>query len=306
MNKSALILLWKVSEITLNQKVFFDVDECNFYSGTDSGEVLELYPLSEKNESPITHFSRNRILSLSDFVQSENIGINQKIIGTLSVQNRTNQQIEIGSTSEANQSDNGKNQQTNSKKSEVNQNIIGEGKTDLQKFSMLYAGNIFEAAKQIENLLVQIISNTDKPTTLEKTVTDYNEAKKYAEKGDLFHLKKIATRLEGRLKKQGGIDEMHKTSSRNKKRKRIIYISLTIIVLSIISYWLLINKTSPTINNFSSKMNYDSLINVYQINYKPIKSDWRKQQILDCLNTNNFSTETLVYSAIDSINNKQY
>ncbi|MBR4271467.1 MAG: hypothetical protein IKQ30_01365 [Bacteroidales bacterium] len=111
------------------------------------------------------------------------------------------------------------------------QNYIGAGKVDLPRFSSLYTGETFKCSIEVENLLDKIFAATNKPQTIEKTIQNYHNAKKLAKNGQIYELKQLADRLQGRIAKQSAMQKGKDAMAAQQAAQRKMWISLIIAVI---------------------------------------------------------------------------
>ena len=117
------------------------------------------------------------------------------------------------------------------------QNYIGFGKVDLQKFSGLYTGETAKYSAQVETLLDKIFAATNKPQTIEKSIANYNDAKKFAKNGQLYELKQLAERLQGRIAKQGAMQKGKDTIAAQQAARRKMLLSAVIAIVIAVAYF---------------------------------------------------------------------
>lgn len=115
-------------------------------------------------------------------------------------------------------------------------NYIGFGKVDLPKFSGLYTGETAKYSAQVETLLDQIFAATNKPQTIEKSIANYNDAKKFAKNGQLYELKQLAERLQGRIAKQGAMQKGKDTIAAQQAARRKMLLSAVIAIVIAVAY----------------------------------------------------------------------
>ena len=116
------------------------------------------------------------------------------------------------------------------------QNYIGFGKVDLPKFSGLYTGETAKYSAQVETLLDKIFAATNKPQTIEKSIANYNDAKKFAKNGQLYELKQLAERLQGRIAKQGAMQKGKDTIAAQQASRRKMLLSAVIAIVIAVAY----------------------------------------------------------------------
>ncbi|MCR5453410.1 MAG: hypothetical protein K6F33_00285 [Bacteroidales bacterium] len=111
-------------------------------------------------------------------------------------------------------------------------NCIGVGKVDLPKFSTLYSGETAKWAAKVESLLDSIFAATNKQQTILKTIGDYNAAKKLAKNGQVYELKLLADRLQGRINKQGAMQTAKDTmNAQGIAKRKMIFSAVAVVVL---------------------------------------------------------------------------
>ena len=116
------------------------------------------------------------------------------------------------------------------------QNYIGVGKVDLPRFSSLYTGELFKVSIEVENLMDKIFAATNKQPTIEKTVENYHNAKKFAKNGQIYELKQLAERLQGRIAKQSAMQKGKDTMAAQQTARRKMWISAAIAVIIALVY----------------------------------------------------------------------
>lgn len=116
------------------------------------------------------------------------------------------------------------------------QNYIGFGKVDLPKFSSLYSGELYKVSVDVENLLDKIFAATNKPQTIEKTIQNYHNAKKFAKNGQIYELKQLAERLQGRIAKQSAMQKGKDAMAAQQQARRKMWISAAIAVIIVLVY----------------------------------------------------------------------
>lgn len=116
------------------------------------------------------------------------------------------------------------------------QNYIGFGKVDLPKFSSLYTGELYKVSVDVENLLDKIFAATNKPQTIEKTIQNYHNAKKFAKNGQIYELKQLADRLQGRIAKQSAMQKGKDAMAAQQAARRKMWISAAIAVIIALVY----------------------------------------------------------------------
>ena len=126
--------------------------------------------------------------------------------------------------------------------------VIGKGKVNLPRFSDLYAGDVAAVAVQVEALIDKIIFATNKPETIKKIIAQYENAKKAAQKGNLFALKQIEKTLCGIVEKQKAIAKgVEKMQHKAQVKKRVIKcLTIAALLSGIIFYFSHFYRSTPT------------------------------------------------------------
>ena len=127
--------------------------------------------------------------------------------------------------------------------------FIGIGKVDLPRFSVLYTGETAKLSVRIEDLLDKIFSATNKQQTIEISIADYENAKKCAKGGQIYELKQLAERLQGRINKQAAIQNAKDTmAAQAVARKKMIFSAVAVVVIALLYFGIphIIPKTTDT------------------------------------------------------------
>ncbi len=191
-------------------------------------DCITLLPLSG-GESPIFDFNPSTLIFRNDIAErSANIGVLTENNGLETDLQQQNQQAANGIVSEPKQIEHGNT-------SEPTQHYIGVGKVDLPRFSSLYTGEMAKVSIQVENLLDKIFAATNKPQTIGKNVENYHNAKKLAKNGQIYELKQLAERLQGRIAKQSAMQKGKDTMAAQQaaKRKMLVSVGIAVIVAAI-------------------------------------------------------------------------
>lgn len=115
--------------------------------------------------------------------------------------------------------------------------FIGIGKVDLPRFSVLYTGETAKLSVRIEDLLDKIFSATNKQQTIETSIADYENAKKCAKGGQIYELKQLAERLQGRINKQAAIQNAKDTmAAQAAARKKMIFSAVAVVVIALLYF----------------------------------------------------------------------
>jgi hypothetical protein len=189
------------------------------------------------DKTPIFDFNPANLIFRNDILErSANIGVLTANNGIETDLQQTIQQPKNGVVSEPKQI--GQRQET-----AATQNYIGIGKVDLPRFSSLYTGETAKVSIQVENLLDKIFIATNKPQTIEKTVENYHNAKKLAKNGQIYELKQLAERLQGRIAKQSAMQKGKDTMAAQQAAKRKMLVSVGIAVVVAVIYLGIANFT---------------------------------------------------------------
>ena len=189
------------------------------------------------DKTPIFDFNPANLIFRNDILErSANIGVLTANNGIETDLQQTIQQPKNGVVSEPKQI--GQRQET-----AATQNYIGIGKVDLPRFSSLYTGETAKVSIQVENLLDKIFIATNKPQTIEKTVENYHNAKKLAKNGQIYELKQLAERLQGRIAKQSAMQKGKDTMAAQQAAKRKMLVSVGIAVIVAVIYLGIANFT---------------------------------------------------------------
>lgn len=189
------------------------------------------------DKTPIFDFNPANLIFRNDILErSANIGVLTANNGIETDLQQTIQQPKNGVVSEPKQI--GQRQET-----AATQNYIGIGKVDLPRFSSLYIGETAKVSIQVENLLDKIFIATNKPQTIEKTVENYHNAKKLAKNGQIYELKQLAERLQGRIAKQSAMQKGKDTMAAQQAAKRKMLVSVGIAVIVAVIYLGIANFT---------------------------------------------------------------
>lgn len=115
--------------------------------------------------------------------------------------------------------------------------FIGIGKVDLPRFSVLYTGETAKVSARIEDLLDKIFAATNKTQTIETTIADYENAKKCAKGGQIYELKQLAERLQGRINKQAAIQNAKETMAAQKAaHRKMLFSAIAVVVIALLYF----------------------------------------------------------------------
>ena len=82
----------------------------------------------------------------------------------------------------------------------------------------------------------KIFAATNKQPTIEKTVENYHNAKKFAKNGQIYELKQLVARLQGRIAKQSAMQKGKDTMAAQQTARRKMWISAAIAVIIALVY----------------------------------------------------------------------
>lgn len=224
------------------KELCFDSEDGNIYevkAKTDTD--VTLLPISggegNGNDTPIFNLNPSRLIFRNGIAKRfENIGIFTGNNGMETATQQTNQQAANGMASVPERTDRGPG-------TAPAQNYIGAGKVDLPRFSSLYTGETAKLSMQVETLLDRIFAATNKPQTIEKTIQNYHNAKKLAKNGQIYELKQLADRLQGRIAKQTAMQKGKDTMAAQQTARRKMWLSVVIAVVAAVVYFGIENFT---------------------------------------------------------------
>ncbi len=210
----------------LQKELCYNPNDGCIYQVTERGkDCVTLLPLGGGEPTPIFDLAPDTLIFRDDMAErSANIGIltaNNSIETDIQ---QTIQQAANSATSVPELTDRGPG-------TAPAQNYIGAGKVDLPRFSSLYTGETFKCSIEVENLLDKIFAATNKPQTIEKTIQNYHNAKKLAKNGQIYELKQLADRLQGRIAKQSAMQKGKDAMAAQQAARRKMWISLIIAVI---------------------------------------------------------------------------
>lgn len=212
-------------------KMCFDPSDGNLYVVKQKGRGCVAYvPLDRGEDATIFDLNPDKLIFRDNLADvSEINGILTENNGFETDIQQTIQQPTISVSTDAKQTD------TNAITATA-QNFIGFGKVDLPKFSGLYTGETAKYSAQIETLLEKIFAATNKPQTISKTIENYNAAKKFAKSGQVYELKQLAERLQGRIAKQGAMQTAKDTIAAQQTARRKMLLSAVIAIVIAVVY----------------------------------------------------------------------
>lgn len=115
--------------------------------------------------------------------------------------------------------------------------LIGRGKVDLPRFSHLYAGDVADKCAKIENLLDKILTQTNYPKTIQKTIANYHTASQLAKDGKVYELSILADRLQGRINKQAAMSAAMDTVAARQTARRRMTFAIVLLVFIVGGYF---------------------------------------------------------------------
>lgn len=217
---------------TQGKEMCYNPNDGNIYVVKQKGrECVTILPLGREEDTqifdlnPATLIFRADLASGTEFngIFTENNGFETALQQT--IQQTANRVVSVSKETD------------NSNITAISQNYIGVGKVDLQRFSNLYTGETAKYCAQIENLLDKIFAATNKPQTIEKTIENYHNAKKLAKAGQLYELKQLAERLQGRIAKQAAMQKSKDAMAAQQTARRKMLLSAAIAIVIVILYF---------------------------------------------------------------------
>lgn len=233
------------------QQIAIDKDTNNIYFVENESEsALTLQPVA--GGASVVHFNKEHLIMLDNIKDcavllqnnsSETADVEQNSSGNFAdvEQNSSGHGAELQQKQEQTASRTGPAQQ---------QNIVGAGVANLQRFSNYYSGIFADIANKIEKTTNKILKNTEKKETIKKTIEDYNLAKRYAQNANLFELKNILEKLQARAARQNAADDTRQLILQRAARAKKIKIAVCAIafVSALTIYFFAANRNySPTV-----------------------------------------------------------
>ena len=205
-------------------------DGCIYQVKARSKADVTLLPLGGGEPTPIFDLNPDTLIFRDDMAErSANIGI-------LTANNGMETDLQQPTIQTDNSETTASKQTAISVPTASAQNYIGFGKVDLPKFSSLYSGELYKVSVDVENLLDKIFAATNKPQTIEKTIQNYHNAKKFAKNGQIYELKQLADRLQGRIAKQSAMQKGKDAMAAQQAARRKMWISAAIAVIIALVY----------------------------------------------------------------------
>ncbi|MBR4273563.1 MAG: hypothetical protein IKP73_07400 [Bacteroidales bacterium] len=205
-------------------------DGCIYQVKARSKADVTLLPLGGGEPTPIFDLNPDTLIFRDDMAErSANIGI-------LTANNGMETDLQQPTIPTDNSEPTASKQTAISVPTASAQNYIGFGKVDLPKFSSLYSGELYKVSVDVENLLDKIFAATNKPQTIEKTIQNYHNAKKFAKNGQIYELKQLAERLQGRIAKQSAMQKGKDAMAAQQQARRKMWISAAIAVIIALVY----------------------------------------------------------------------
>lgn len=216
------------------KELCFNPEDGAIYRVTQRGkENVTLLPLHDA-DAPIVDFNPDKLIFQRDIAErSEFINPYTDIDSIDGGENKKIVQVANGIVRGSGQEDRS-NYETPTDKTKA---FIGIGKVDLPRFSVLYTGETAKLSVRIEDLLDKIFSATNKQQTIETTIADYENAKKCAKGGQIYELKQLAERLQGRINKQAAIQNAKETmAAQAAARKKMIFSAVAVVVIALLYF----------------------------------------------------------------------
>lgn len=247
-----LTALFFIAEKT-GAELCFNPDDGKIYAVKErDGNAASLLPLNGDN-APLVCFNPKTLIFRGDLaLQSDKNGILTDNNGIFTGFLRDNNGITTGTITDGERPITGPGTETArafvSAVSVEERGVVGKGKVNLPRFSDAYAGDVAAVCIQIEALIDKIIFSTNKNETIKKIITFYENAKKAAQKQNLFALKNIEKSLAGIVEKQkamrAGVEKMNVKAT---IKKRIIKVlSCAALLSGLYFYFVNVQPPSPT------------------------------------------------------------
>ncbi len=215
-------------------------------------EQASLLPLTG-NAAPLVCFNPKTLIFRGDLaLQSDKNGLLTEFCGIITGKQRENNGITTGTITDGERLITGPGTETArafiGAGTVEERGVVGKGKVNLPRFSDFYAGDVAAVCVQIEALIDKIIFATNKNETIKKIITFYENAKKAAQKQNLFALKNIEKSLAGIVEKQkamrAGVEKMNVKAT---IKKRIIKVlSCAALLSGLYFYFVNVQPPSPT------------------------------------------------------------
>lgn len=231
------------------KELCYNPEDGEIYQVTNRSKTdVTLLPLHGA-EAPIVDFNPDKLIFRNDISQrSQNIafGTHENAFETLS--ERTNQRLLNVEPTFGNRIYNIGETQTTAEPTPDPHNFIGVGKVDLPRFSTLYTGETAKISAQIEDLLDKVFAATNYSKTIDKTIANYNTAKKLAKNGQLYELKQLAERLQGRINKQAAMQSaMNTMAAQQQAHRKMIFSAVAVAVIALLYFGIThFYKSAPT------------------------------------------------------------
>lgn len=234
----------------LKTELCYDPDDCEIYQVTKRGETgCTLLPLHGA-DAPIVDFNPDKLIFCNNLSErSEIIGNFIGFDNIEKIENQPKGQFSNKTPTVLNENTGRAKTDRLTLQKEKERDFIGIGKVDLPRFSILYTGETAKVSELIENLLDKVFSATNKQQTIEKSIEDYNAAKKYAKSGQIYELKQLAERLQGRINKQTAIQNAKDTmAAQQAARKKMIFSSVAVVVIALLYFGIThFNQNMPSV-----------------------------------------------------------
>ena len=229
-NIQLLSAVFFLAEMQGKEMCYNPSDGCIYQVKARSKADVTLLPLGGGEPTPIFDLNPDTLIFRDDLSErSANIGI-------LTANNGMETDLQQPTIQPDNSQTTAPKQTAISVPTASAQNYIGVGKVDLPKFSSLYSGELYKVSVDVENLLDKIFAATNKPQTIEKTIQNYHNAKKFAKNGQIYELKQLAERLQGRIAKQSAMQKGKDAMAAQQQARRKMWISAAIAVIIALVY----------------------------------------------------------------------
>lgn len=185
---------------------------------------------------------------------------------------------------------------------ELIRKFAGKKPVIINQFAHLSQGpDMLKVCLQLEKLFVQTLKSVKDPRAILKIKELYDITLNYQKKNDLFKVAEMLERMEQKRAGQRNIISTKEKEIKNKRRKKIIKLSLLSASLFLVLITLL---TFHPPHRTRETFNYDSLLTVYQVQNGVKFWQWRNDTILNSLKTMSFNSETEIFEQITKINSE--
>lgn len=220
------------------KELCYNPEDGTIYRVTQRGkENVTLLPLHGA-DAPIVDFNPNKLIFQRDIAErSEFISPYTDLDSIERGEKQRDVQVANGIVIGSGQEDRSSQSENYGTPTDKAKAFIGIGKVDLPRFSVLYTGETAKLSVRIEDLLDKIFSATNKQQTIETSIADYENAKKCAKGGQIYELKQLAERLQGRINKQAAIQNAKDTmAAQAVARKKMIFSAVAVVVIALLYF----------------------------------------------------------------------